>query len=216
MRRTPWSTKRRRSSTQRDGVAGHRPRLDHGRAEDGTVVLVEEALGLLEGGLPVGVDVDVVVEHVRESRRVAAVLREEAADLRPVGREHAREQLHRHPAVRLLGHPPERAVHDLGLEADGPGVRGDPDRTGLLHRPRLDRHVRDRVEAAREGDVVLAPQPAADVDVLGEARGALAVGHAPQARPRGRWPRRPRCRCTRRAACGRPRADRGWPTGRRR
>ena len=46
------------------------------------------------------------------------------------------------------------------------------------------------MEAAREGDVLLAPQPAADVDVLGEAGGALAIGHAPQRALAGAGPTR--------------------------
>src|SRR5262249_39037688 len=66
------------------GTAGHRPALDEVGLEVRRVVAVEERLALVEGGLPVLVDVDVVVERAAESGGVASLLARHGRDPGPL------------------------------------------------------------------------------------------------------------------------------------
>src|SRR2546428_620690 len=110
-------------------VAGDRPPLDELRAEIRRVVGVEELLGLLEPGLPVLVDVDVVVERAAEGGRVAAFLLRHRADARELLGELRWAQLVGHPAVGILRDTPVRALDD-GLGGARSLLPGEPRRAG--------------------------------------------------------------------------------------
>src|SRR4030095_7212090 len=130
------------------------PALDERGAELRRVVGVEERLALLEPGLPVLVDIDVVVERAAEPRGVPALLAGHRRDARPLAAEVVGGHLVRHPAIGVAGDAPEAPLDDgvRGTRAALPREPGriarDPDRAGPLHRMGLDGHTLELVEGA--------------------------------------------------------------------
>ena len=57
-------------------------------------------------------------------------------------------------------------------------ARGDPDRNGLLHGFGLYAEIRKTIILAREGERLLGPQTAHNLDRFVEPSGALAIRHA--------------------------------------
>src|SRR5882724_12191010 len=164
------------------GAARDGPLLDELAGELRRVVRVQEGLGLFEPLLPIFGDVDVVIERAAELRRVAAFLARHRADAAPLSPELVRRELVRHPAVGMARDAPERALDDrlrgrrAPLPGEAGGVGGDPDRARLLHGPRLERHVVERIEPALVRDVLAAEEPAQHGDPLFEASHALGRG----------------------------------------
>src|SRR5262249_963447 len=152
------------------GTTGHRPALDEGGAEARRVVRVEELLGLRERRRPVLVDIDVVVEGAAEPTGVSALLARHGLDPRKLPTELIGAELVAHPAVGEAGHSPERALdHGVGgagsaLPGEAGGIARDPDRTRLLHGPRLHRDALEAVELAGVSDVLLGEELAQDDD----------------------------------------------------
>src|SRR6266571_3006944 len=165
------------------GAAGHRPTFDEGGAEIGGVVAIQELLRLDERGLAVLVDVDVVVEGAAEASGIAALLAGHRLDPLELTAELVGAELVAHPAVRVPGDPPERALHDgLGgarpaLPREPGGIARDPDRTGLLHGFRLHCHALEAVEPAGVSDVLLGEELAQDDDAFLEPPDTLARVH---------------------------------------
>src|SRR5262245_40386872 len=81
------------------GAARRRPALHEGGTELRRVVGVEKGLALLEGSLPVLVDVDVVIEGAPEPGRITPLLAGQGRDARPLRAELVGRHLVGHPAV---------------------------------------------------------------------------------------------------------------------
>src|SRR4030095_12659705 len=166
------------------GGARDGPLLHELAREVRRVVLVEERFRLLEPLLAVLGDVDVVIERAAELGRVAPFLAGHGRDAAPLLPELVRRELVGHPAVGVARDAPEGALHDRvrGRGAPLPGEAGrigrDPDWTRLLHRPRLERHVLERVEPAPVRDVLAAEELAEDVDAFFQASDALGTRDA--------------------------------------
>src|SRR2546430_7625551 len=163
---------------------GDGPLLDELSCELRGVVGVEDCLRLREGPLGVLVDVDVVVERAPERRGVAPLLPRHRSDSRELRPKLRRRGFVRHPAVGVAGDAAIGALHrDLrGAGAALPGearrVRRDPDGARALHRPRLERDVLERVEAAVVRRVRLVEELTEDDDTLFEAPHPLARADA--------------------------------------
>src|SRR5262245_8588158 len=164
------------------GAARDRPLLDELTREVRRVVFVEERLGLLESLLAILGDVDVVIERAAELGRIAAFLARHRADAAPLLPELVRCELVGHPTVRVARDATERALDDglrrrrAALPREARRIGRDPDRTRLLHRPRLQGDVLERVEPALMRDVLAAEERFQDCDAFFQAPDALRRG----------------------------------------
>src|SRR5262249_4770369 len=173
------------------GIARDRPLLDELRGEVGRVVCVEKLLRLLEPGLTVLVDVDVVIERAADRLRIAAFLLGHRADATELLGELRWAQLVRHPAIRELRDAPEPALDDLRSGArplfprEPRRIRGDPDGHRLLPGLGLAGDGVELVEGAQMRRLGLAEERFEDDDPVLQTRHGVGGGDAHHAVLRG-------------------------------
>src|SRR5262249_23553809 len=93
-------------------AARYRPSFHERRAELRSVVRVEEGLALFESGLPILVDVDVVVERTTDAGGVPTFLARHRGNARPLTAKLVRRQLVGHPAVGQARHASIASFND--------------------------------------------------------------------------------------------------------
>src|SRR5205807_2234162 len=153
------------------GRAGRDPALDELRVVVQRVVDVEEALGLVERGRAVLVDVDVVVQVGLDAGRVAAGRAGPTADVLDAPAQVLHIAQRGLPAVGVIDDPLVGALDQLLAAA---GVVGDPDRRARLRsRPWFGGEAPATQVLTLDRDVVFGPQLLDERDPLDQALDAV-------------------------------------------